>query len=243
MASVVHLIRHGEVRQPSPHRIRRPALLLSQPTRRRQAAWAGNHLVSRPIEAVYSSPLDRAVETAGVIAARRGLEVETVPDLTEWALMGRWSGLPWPDLDSHFPGELEVYLTRPLEMDFTPRVGGAARRPGGGRRLVPGGRASRRRDRGGLPPRRHPGGPAPPHRQQPPQTPRNQARTLRDNHAESGRSMARNLPSGARLLTAGQPPAATPTRIHIRPPRIGKAAPADGGSSTASANPARRRCR
>ncbi len=132
MASVVHLIRHGEVDNPH-HTVYAdlPCFYLSR-RGRRQAAWAGNHLAPRPIEAVYSSPLDRAVETAGVIAARRGLEVETVPDLTEWALMGRWSGLPWPDLDSHFPGELEVYLTRPLEMDFTPEsVGQLADRVGG----------------------------------------------------------------------------------------------------------------
>lgn len=133
MASTVHLIRHGEVENP-----RRtvyadlPGFHLSG-RGRRQAAWAADRLAARPIEAVYSSPLDRAAETAAEIAGRRGLASETVPGLTEWALMGRWRGLPWPDLNTHRPGELDVYLNRPLEMDFTPetveelavRVGGA----------------------------------------------------------------------------------------------------------------------
>lgn len=122
MASTVHLIRHGEVDNP-----RRtvyadlPGFHLSG-RGRRQAAWAADRLAARPIEAVYSSPLDRAAETAAEIAGRRGLEAETAPGLTEWALMGRWRGLPWPDLDIHRPGELDAYLTRPLEMDFTPET-------------------------------------------------------------------------------------------------------------------------
>lgn len=122
MASTVHLIRHGEVDNPR-HTVYAdlPGFHLSG-RGRRQAAWAADRLAARPIEAVYSSPLDRAAETAAEIAGRRGLEAETAPGLTEWALMGRWRGLPWPDLDIHRPGELDAYLTRPLEMDFTPET-------------------------------------------------------------------------------------------------------------------------
>ena len=133
MASVVHLVRHGEVE--NPHQTvyaDLPGFNLSE-RGRRQAAWAGGYLRSRPIEALYASPLARAMETAAVISAHHSLDTEAVPDLTEWALLNRWRGLPWPDLDAHYPGELEVYLSRPLEMDFAPesvpelaaRVGGA----------------------------------------------------------------------------------------------------------------------
>ena len=120
MTSVVHLVRHGEVDNPNQIVYADlPGFGLSE-LGRRQAAWAGAHLSSRSVEAVYSSPLDRAVETASMIAAPHDLEVETVPDLTEWGLMGRWRGLRWPELDTHRPGELEVYLSHPLEMDFSP---------------------------------------------------------------------------------------------------------------------------
>ena len=133
MASVVHLVRHGEVE--NRHQVvyaDLPGFNLNR-RGRRQAGWAGTYLSSRPIAAVYSSPLDRATETAAAIAAHHDLGVETVADLAEWALMGRWSSVRWPDLDAHFPGELGVYLTCPLEMDFAPesveelagRLGGA----------------------------------------------------------------------------------------------------------------------
>ena len=118
MASVVHLVRHGEVDNPNQTVYADlPGFNLSE-RGRRQAAWAGTYLSSRPIEAVYTSPLDRAMETASVIAAHHNLETETVPGLTEWALMNRWRGLRWPELDTYRPGELAVYLARPLEMDF-----------------------------------------------------------------------------------------------------------------------------
>ena len=133
MASVVHLVRHGEVHNPD-HTVYAdlPGFHLSE-RGRRQATWAGRHLSDRPVAAVYTSPLERAVETAGAIGAHHGLAPEGVAELTEWALMGRWRGLRWPDLDTRRPGELETYLTSPLTMDFTPetvqqladRVGGA----------------------------------------------------------------------------------------------------------------------
>ena len=144
MASMVHLIRHGEVDNPDGVVYADlPGFGLSG-RGRRQAAWAAERLAGRPIAAVYCSPLERAVETAAEIAGRRGLEAETVPGLTEWALMGRWRGLRWRELDGLRPGELDAYLARPLDMGFTPetleelaaRVGDAvsalaARHPGG----------------------------------------------------------------------------------------------------------------
>ena len=120
MASVVHLVRHGEVENPrNLVYADLPGFHLSR-RGRREAAWAGDFLASRPVEAVYTSPLDRAVETASVIASYHGLRPEAVERLTEWTLMTRWKGLPWPDLDTHRPGELDTYLDDPVGMDFAP---------------------------------------------------------------------------------------------------------------------------
>lgn len=122
MTSVVYLVRHGEVHNPD-HTVYAdlPGFHLSE-RGRRQAAWAGRHLSDRPVAALYTSPLDRAVETARSIGAHHGLAPEAVAGLTEWGLMGRWRGLRWPDLDIRRPGELEMYLTSPLTMDFTPET-------------------------------------------------------------------------------------------------------------------------
>ena len=133
MASVVHLVRHGEVENPH-HTVYADLPGFNLSTRgRRQAAWAGRALASHRVGAVYTSPLDRAVETASKIAGHHNHACTAVPDLTEWALMNRWRGLPWPELDRYRPGELDAYLTSPLQMEFSPetveevaaRIGGA----------------------------------------------------------------------------------------------------------------------
>lgn len=120
MASVVHLVRHGEVENPDGLVYAHLAGFGLSDGGRRQATWASTHLAARPIRAVYSSPLDRARQTALVIALPHGLEPLLLPEVTEWALMTRWAGLPWADLDIHFPGELSAYLNDPLDLDFAP---------------------------------------------------------------------------------------------------------------------------
>lgn len=120
MASVVHLIRHGEVENPGGLVYADLAGFgLGEPGRR-QAAWSSDHLARRPIRAVYTSPLNRARETARAIALPHGLEPAVLPDVTEWALMSRWAGLPWAELDHHFPGELDAYLSDPVNLEFAP---------------------------------------------------------------------------------------------------------------------------
>ncbi len=120
MVSVVHLVRHGEVDNPDQVVYADLAGFGLSEGGRRQAAWASTHLAGHPIGAVYASPLDRARETAQVIALPHGLDPLVLPEVTEWALMSRWAGLPWADLDIHFPGELGAYLNDPLDLDFAP---------------------------------------------------------------------------------------------------------------------------
>ena len=118
MTPVVHLVRHGEVDNPrNVVYADLPGFHLS-PRGRKQAAWAGAFLSRRPIMAVYTSPLDRATETASVIASHHGLEPKAVESLSEWKLLNRWRGLLWLEMDSHLPGELEAYLNHPTDMDF-----------------------------------------------------------------------------------------------------------------------------
>ncbi len=116
---IVHLVRHGEVENPD-HVVYAdlPGFRLSE-LGRDQAAQAGERLADRPIGAVYSSPLQRATETAHEIARRHALPVDTEPDLTEWLLAQGWKGLAWEALDEHRPGELTAYLEHPLDMPFS----------------------------------------------------------------------------------------------------------------------------
>lgn len=120
MESVVHLVRHGEVENPDQVVYADLAGFGLSDKGRRQATWASTRLAAHPITAVYASPLARAGETARAIALPHGLEPLVLPEVTEWALMSRWAGLPWADLDIHFPGELAAYLNDPRALDFAP---------------------------------------------------------------------------------------------------------------------------
>lgn len=120
MASVVHLVRHGEVENPDGLVYAHLAGFGLSDGGLRQATWASTHLAAHPIRAVYSSPLDRARQTARAIALPHGLKPLLLPEVTEWALMTRWAGLRWADLDIHFPGELPAYLDNPLDLGFAP---------------------------------------------------------------------------------------------------------------------------
>jgi probable phosphoglycerate mutase len=62
----------------------------------------GRNLASIPIAAVYSSPLERARETAQAVAAHHGLEVRLRDSLGE-VRFGDWTGRSIADLDAADP--------------------------------------------------------------------------------------------------------------------------------------------
>jgi broad specificity phosphatase PhoE len=71
----IHLVRHGEVENPRGIIYGRlPGYNLSE-RGRLQAEQAADHLRNQPIGLVWSSPLERAQETADIIAALHSLEV------------------------------------------------------------------------------------------------------------------------------------------------------------------------
>lgn len=85
---------------------------------RQQAAAVAERLADWPIVAVYSSPLERAVETAEPLALRHNLPVTLVDGLGE-SRYGDWTGQPLKELAKQ-PEWLQV--------QFTPST---ARFPGG----------------------------------------------------------------------------------------------------------------
>ena len=62
-----------------------------------EAAALGARLASLALTAVYSSPLERALETAGAIAEPHGIEVQIVEDLGE-VRYGDWTGKKYRQL-------------------------------------------------------------------------------------------------------------------------------------------------
>jgi probable phosphomutase (TIGR03848 family) len=76
---------------------RQPGIHLNAEGRRQAEAlalWLGN----LSLQAIYSSPLERALETANPIAVRRGLEVVMAPGVNEIDF-GEWTGKALAELD------------------------------------------------------------------------------------------------------------------------------------------------
>lgn len=69
---------------------------------RRQAAELADRLANVVINAVYSSDLLRAVETAEPVAKRLGLLLQTLPELRE-VDVGTWAGLTRDEVAERFP--------------------------------------------------------------------------------------------------------------------------------------------
>lgn len=69
---------------------------------REQAHALADLVGSEKIDAVYTSPLRRARETAEIVAARAGLEAVALPELRE-VDTGSWSGLSRADVEARFP--------------------------------------------------------------------------------------------------------------------------------------------
>jgi broad specificity phosphatase PhoE len=83
MTTTVHLVRHGKVENPAGVIYGRlPGYHLSD-LGRRQAQAASARLAERNLKAVWSSPLERAQETAAIIAEPHGLDVVTDERLIE----------------------------------------------------------------------------------------------------------------------------------------------------------------
>jgi len=89
---LVLLVRHGENDYVKTHRLagRQPGVHLNK-TGRKQAQAVAKRLKGATIKAVYTSPMERAMETAQPIADALGLEAIVRPGLLETDI-GKWTG-------------------------------------------------------------------------------------------------------------------------------------------------------
>lgn len=96
--SLFYLIRHGTI-DTIGHSIagRAPAVHLTEQGLR-HAGWLTERLGGEPITRVYSSPLERARETAEPIARRLGLQVTIAEEIAELDF-GEWTGRTMDELE------------------------------------------------------------------------------------------------------------------------------------------------
>jgi broad specificity phosphatase PhoE len=104
--TTVYLARHGESDWNVVRRWQGHADRPLTDTGREQARALAERLEGAGIEAVYSSDLLRAKETAATVADRLGLELHLLPELRE-VDVGSWSGLTREEAEERFPAAFE----------------------------------------------------------------------------------------------------------------------------------------
>jgi probable phosphoglycerate mutase len=121
---LLYCIRHGESTYNSEGRIQGQANIPLSPLGRLQSEAVGRALLGLPIEAIYSSPLARAAETAASIGKSLGVAVTLVDDLKE-IHAGVFQGLRWSEIETAHPTLARGWLDQ--EPDFV-IPGGESRR-------------------------------------------------------------------------------------------------------------------
>ncbi|HVK33359.1 MAG TPA: histidine phosphatase family protein [Burkholderiaceae bacterium] len=95
-------IRHGETAWNVDTRIQGQLDIGLNPTGQRQAERLGRAMAGERLDAVYSSDLGRAHDTAHALARHAGLPVQTDPALRERAF-GVFEGMTFAEIEQRFP--------------------------------------------------------------------------------------------------------------------------------------------
>lgn len=112
MKQTLLFIRHGQSTWNAKHLL--PGQLPDIPLTdkgRQEVTRLAEALTVIPISAIISSPLERALETAEVIAQGRNLTIQTDPDLMDTDV-GRWAGQDYEALSKNDP-EWKAYVRNP----------------------------------------------------------------------------------------------------------------------------------
>jgi len=114
MPTNILLIRHGETAWNRDRIFRGTHDVPLNDTGRLQARLLGEALKDRSIDAAYSSPLSRAVETARLALAGSGVEIRTEPRLRDFSY-GRWQTLSEAEVARRWPARFQAWMTTPAE--------------------------------------------------------------------------------------------------------------------------------
>jgi alpha-ribazole phosphatase len=112
MATSIILVRHGQTAWNASEVFRGRIDIELDETGLKQAELLGEYLSQRKLEAIYSSPLKRAVQTAEAITRHHRLAVEIAPDLNDMDF-GEWQGLSLQDVRSRFSESFEMWTSEP----------------------------------------------------------------------------------------------------------------------------------
>ncbi len=120
------LVRHAESRGNREMRLQGRTEFPLTRRGEQQAAALAERLASAGLAAVYSSPILRAVRTAGAVAARAGLEVAVEPGVQEYDFGEALSGLTWREIAEKRPQLVAALMSDDKEFPRYPGEEGRA---------------------------------------------------------------------------------------------------------------------
>ncbi len=114
---LLYLVRHGETEYNRHDLFRGQLDIPLNDTGRRQARAAGESLREVELAAFYSGPLQRAADTAALIAEPHGAIPQVLPSLDDIDY-GAWSGKTVSEVRESYPECYEFWVHRPAEVQF-----------------------------------------------------------------------------------------------------------------------------
>jgi len=106
------LVRHGETEWNVEEVFRGRIDIELNQTGIKQAKLLAEYLADLKIDAIYSSPLRRALKTAELIAGYHKLDVEIVPELIDMGF-GKWQGLSLQEVRDKYKELYAEWVSRP----------------------------------------------------------------------------------------------------------------------------------
>ena len=111
----IFLVRHGETKLNKASVFRGHLDIELNETGLRQAAAAGERFKEISIDKIYSSPLQRALQTAEAIASHHKLEIERREEFNDMNL-GIWEGMEKAAVAEKYPDQWDLWVNNPTEL-------------------------------------------------------------------------------------------------------------------------------
>lgn len=111
------LIRHGEPEASARGRCYGKLDVSLSDLGRKQIQRVGRWLKKMPLKAIYSSPRQRAYQSAEIIASSHQLDVSIETNLCE-INFGKFEGLTYDEVMQRYPDEYRAWMERPSEITF-----------------------------------------------------------------------------------------------------------------------------
>jgi alpha-ribazole phosphatase len=115
MSCRLYLIRHGETEWNNTMKFQGSTDIPLSENGRRQSERLGKRLASLKLDAVYTSDLLRAYETATIINSHHNVPLEIVPGLRE-INFGAWEGLTIAEIKKLFADEITQWWKNPFSI-------------------------------------------------------------------------------------------------------------------------------